>query len=163
MFREMRRKNQLMDEAECFEILKNATSGVLALSGDDGYPYAVPMSYVYHNRKLIFHSAVTGHKIDAVKRNNKASFCITAADNVVAEEFTTYFRSVIVFGKIHIIDDETEKMHTVRALAQKYSADFMDKAEREIEKYNNSLCMFELIPEHITGKKAKELIMKKDR
>ena len=103
-FREMRRKRQQLTKERCIEILKNATSGTLALLGDNGYPYAVPISFVYSNGKLFFHSALSGHKIDAIRNHDKASFCVTERDDVQPEKFTTFFRSVIAFGKIHIIE-----------------------------------------------------------
>ena len=80
----------------------HGTSGVLALAGDNGYPYALPISYVYSDGKIYFHSAKSGHKIDAVKRCEKASFCVIAEDNIIPEEYTTYYKSVIVFGKLKI-------------------------------------------------------------
>lgn len=100
MFREMRRKRQLLSEKESIDVLARGTAGVLALLGDDDYPYAVPISYVYNDSKLYFHGAKTGHKIDAIKECSKASFCVIDQDNIVPEEYTTYFRSVIAFGKI---------------------------------------------------------------
>lgn len=109
MFREMRRKRQLLSEQESIDVLARGTSGVLALLGDDNYPYAVPISYIYDNSKLYFHGAKTGHKIDAIKKCSKASFCVIDQDKIVKEEYTTYFRSVIAFGKIHILEDEKEK------------------------------------------------------
>ena len=96
MFRELRRKKQVLSEEESAKILKNGTSGVLALAGDNDYPYAVPISYVYDGEKLYFHCAGSGHKLDAIKRNPKASFCVIDQDLVVPEEYTSYFRSVIV-------------------------------------------------------------------
>ena len=78
MFREMRRKKQILTPEKSIEILKKGTSGVLALSGDDGYPYAVPLSYVYENSMLYFHGAKEGHKIDAIRTCDKASFCSRA-------------------------------------------------------------------------------------
>ena len=98
MFREMRRKNQLLTKEEAEKILENGTSGTLALLGDEGYPYCVPISYVYNNNKIYFHSAKSGHKIDAVKNCDKASFCVIDKDEVKPQEYTTYFRSVIAFG-----------------------------------------------------------------
>ncbi|NLA77117.1 MAG: 5-nitroimidazole antibiotic resistance protein, partial [Clostridiales bacterium] len=106
MFREMRRFKQQLAMAECENILARGTSGVLALNGDGGYPYAVPMSYVYDNGKIIFHSAREGHKYDAVLKSDRASFCVIDEDNVVPEKYTTYFRSVIAFGKIRILEDD---------------------------------------------------------
>lgn len=93
MFREMRRNGQELPLEECTAILNRGTSGVLALSGDDNYPYAVPVSYAYDGYKLYFHCAKSGHKIDAIRRNAKASFCVIDQDLVVPEEYTSYFRS----------------------------------------------------------------------
>ena len=98
IFREMRRKKQELSRQEIADILHKGTSGVLALLGDNDYPYAVPISYVYDDGKIYFHSAKSGHKIDAIQRTEKASFCVIDKDLVVPEEYTTYFRSVIAFG-----------------------------------------------------------------
>ncbi len=158
MFRELRRKRQALSETDCSDILKRGTSGVLALMGDGGYPYAVPMSYVYDGEKLYFHCAKSGHKLDAIAGNPKASFCVVDRDQVVPEEYTTYFRSVIVFGTMRIIEEEQEKRTAVEKLALKYAPE--DSAKNRgaaIEKDWKPLCMLELTPEHITGKEAVEL------
>lgn len=157
MFREMRRKNQLLTDEECIEILNSSTSGTLALLGDNDYPYSVPISYVYNDGKLYFHSALTGHKIDAVNRYNKASFCVIAQDKVVPEKYTTYFRSVIAFGKIRVIDNDAEKLRAIEILAEKYSPQLAEGRKKEIEDNFSRMCMIELDIEHMTGKEAKEL------
>ena len=102
MFREMRRKNQQMSDEEARDILAAATSGVLALAGENGYPYAVPMSFAYDEEKerLLFHTARVGHKMTAIERCDKASFCIIAEDKVVPHRFLTQYRSVIAFGRL---------------------------------------------------------------
>ncbi len=157
MFREMRRKKQLLPEEEAIAILKEGTSGVLALSGDDGYPYAVPISYVYEGGKLWFHCAKSGHKLDAIRREPKASFCVTAQDKVVPEEYTTYFRSVIAFGTIRVLEGE-EMRPAIERLALKYSPLESEESRREeIEKTWKALCILELEVEHLTGKEAIEL------
>ena len=99
MFRDLRRSRQALSPEECGEILCHGTSGVLALAGDDGYPYAVPLSYVYAGGKLYFHCAKAGHKLDAIARNPKGSFCVIHQDQVVPETYTTHYRTVIAFGK----------------------------------------------------------------
>ena len=157
MFREMRRKNQLLTDEECIEILNSSTSGTLALLGDNDYPYSVPISYVYNDGKLYFHSALTGHKIDAVNRYDKASFCVIAQDKVVPEKYTTYFRSVIAFGKICVIDNDAEKLRAIEILAEKYSPQLAEGRKKEIEDNFSRMCMIELDIEHMTGKEAKEL------
>ncbi len=158
MFREMRRKKQKLSKEECERILYDGTSGVLALHGDDGYPYTVPISYVYDGEKLWFHSAKSGHKIDAVLKNDKASFCVIDQDQIVPEEYTTYFRSVIAFGRIRIAEDDTEKRSAIEKLALKYSPDDTDEnREKAIEREWKPLCMLEMEIEHLSGKQAIEL------
>lgn len=162
MFRPMRRKNQALSHEECELILNNATSGVLALSGDEGYPYAVPLSYVYDNGRIYFHCARSGHKIDAISRNEKASFCVIDQDLVIPEEYTTYFRSVIVFGKIRILTDEKEKRLAIEKLAERYAPDAKaHERQKAIDKDYAPLCMLELTIEHMSGKEAIELAKKK--
>lgn len=156
MFREMRRIKQKLSDAECEEILAGCTSGTLALAGDDGYPYAVPISYVYNDGKIYFHSAVSGHKIDAIQRCNKASFCVIADDNILPEKFTTVFVSVIVFGRIRIIDDDAEKRRAITILADKYSPGLEAMRDKEIEDGFNHMHILELSIEHMSGKEGIE-------
>lgn len=159
MFRQMRRNSQKLSAEECVDILVRATSGVLALSGDCGYPYAVPLSYVYDDSRLYFHSAVQGHKIDAVRGCDKASFCVIDRDEVVAREYTSYFRSVIAFGRIRIIDDADEARKAMEKLAVKYHPfDIPAHRQAHIASAGRGMCMIELSVEHLSGKAAKELV-----
>lgn len=159
MFREMRRKRQKLSMKECEDILTKGSCGVLSLCGDDGYPYGVPISYVYDGSRLIFHSAAAGHKIDAIIRSPKASFCVIDQDQVVPEKYTTYFRSVIVFGTVRILKDEQEKREAVEILSVKYAPeDSADNRQNMIEREWNSLCMLEMSLEHVSGKQAIELV-----
>lgn len=162
-FRPMRRIRQQLTQQESVEILKNATSGVLAVNGDNGYPYSVPISYVYADGKIYFHSAVQGHKIDAIRSNPKVSFCVIAQDDIKPQEFTTYFKSVIAFGKARIIEDVDEKMVALRLLAARYSDDSVtaEMTDKEIAGGFNRLLMVEITIEHLTGKEAIELVRQK--
>ena len=163
MFREMRRKKQRLSAEACEAILAEGTSGVLAVDGDGGYPYAVPLSYVYQDGKLFFHCAKSGHKLDAVRRNPRASFCVIGQDRVVPEEYTSYFRSVIVFGTIRVLEEEREIRTAVRSLAVKYAPeDSEENRELAIQNEYSALCMLELTAEHITGKEAIELARSKE-
>lgn len=161
MFREMRRKKQLLPEEVSIRILEDNTSGVLAVYGDDGYPYAVPLSYVYDDFKIYFHSAISGHKIDAIKSNPKVSFCVIDQDEIVPEKYTTYFRSVIVFGNATILEREEDKRKAIETLAAKYSPNQVQGRMDEIEKSIDHLCMIELSIDSMTGKEAIELVKKK--
>lgn len=159
MFREMRRNRQLLSKQESIDILTNGTAGVLALLGDGDYPYAVPISYVYSDSKIFFHGAKAGHKIDATKKCSKASFCVIKQDNIIPEEYTTYFKSVIAFGKVRILEDEIEIKEAIEKLAVKYHPkDNETNRNQTIIKEWNLLCMIEFSIEHITGKEAIELV-----
>ena len=161
MFREMRRKRQALTQAQCQAILEQGSCGVLALSGDGGYPYAVPLSYLYHQGKLYFHCAKSGHKLDALRREPKASFCVVAQDQVAPLEYTTLYRSVIVFGRLRELEDDREKRAAIEALALKYAPqDTPAHREEAIRRDWGPLCVLELTPEHISGKQGKDLIGK---
>lgn len=156
MFREIRRKKQALSIGECEKILREGTSGVLAVNGGDGYPYTVPLSYISSKDKIYFHCARSGHKIDAIQRDEKVSFCVIGQDHVMPEQFTTYYKSVIVFGKIKIIDDEAKKRSVLKRLCGRYAPSVPDdQIQREIEAHWSTLCILELSIEHMSGKKYK--------
>ncbi len=140
-----------------------ATSGTLALLGDNGYPYAVPMSYVYADGKIYFHSAKTGHKVDAIRQHDKVSFCVIAADDVHPSEFTTYFRSVIVFGTARILEDDKEKVEVLRKLGERYSPGDEAHLSDEIRRGLEHLLIIEINIDHMTGKEAIELVRSRNR
>jgi len=157
-FRDMRRKRQQLSEQESISILEKATSGTLALLGDNGYPYAVPISYVYSEGKLFFHSAMSGHKVDAIRNCDKASFCVIEQDEVKPKEYTTYFRSVIAFGRIHIIEDQAEKLAAARLLGNRYNPNDDESLQKEIESGLTRMLAIRFDIEHLTGKESIELV-----
>lgn len=156
MFREMRRQKQEMSRDRCLEVVKRGTSGVLAVLGDEGYPYAVPLSYVYKDSKIYFHCAKNGHKTDAIAKNNKVSFCVIDQDTVVPEEYTTNYRSVIVFGKARILEGK-EKENALLELILKYVPGGEEKHREVMEKDLSRVCMLELSVEHMTGKEGRNI------
>lgn len=158
MFREMRRSKQELPREETEAVLRRGTSGVLALAGDEGYPYAVPISYVYDDGKLYFHCALSGHKLDAIKRNEKASFCVIGQDEIVPEAYTSYFRSVIAFGRISVMEDEGKKRKALEKLAEKYAPEDTPAGRHgAIDREWSILCMLEMEIDHMTGKEGREL------
>ncbi len=164
MFREMRRNKQVLSRETAEKILREGDFGVLALSGDNGYPYAVPINYAVEGNKIYFHSAKTGHKLDAIKNNDKVSFCVVDRHEVIAEEFTTYFSSAIAFGRIRIVEDndDPDKRRGLELLADKYSS--TASAERRAKELGrlNALVVPVMTIEHLTGKAARELVRKGD-
>jgi nitroimidazol reductase NimA-like FMN-containing flavoprotein (pyridoxamine 5'-phosphate oxidase superfamily) len=157
-FRPMRRHRQQLSREECERILGRCTSGVLAVTGDGGYPYAVPLSYVYADGAIIFHSAVEGHKVDAIRRDNCCSFCVIEQDEIKPAEFTTYFRSVIAFGRIQILEDDNEKVQALRLLGSRYSPGDEHGLQHEIDKSLDHVLLLRLDIEHLSGKQAIELV-----
>lgn len=151
----MRRFKQLLPLEESLEILKTATNGVLALNGDEEYPYAVPVSFAYDGRYIYVHSAVAGHKIDCLRHNPKVSFCIVSQDQIVPEEFTTYFKSVIVFGTATFTLEKSDIEYGLKLLADKYSPDIDCKAE--IENCINCVAVIKISIDAVSGKEAIEL------
>jgi nitroimidazol reductase NimA-like FMN-containing flavoprotein (pyridoxamine 5'-phosphate oxidase superfamily) len=164
VFKEMRRKRQLLSDDVSIAILKKMTSGVLSVIDDNGYPYGVPISYVYDEGKIYFHGAINGHKIDAIKHNNNVSFCTIEKDEIIPEKFTTYFRSVIVFGKAKIVTDEAEILKAFSLIADKYSPEEdKNQKDEEILKGAKHGCIIELTIEHISGKESIELVREKSQ
>lgn len=161
MEKKMRRFKQLLSEEESLKILRSTTSGVLALCGEDMQPYGVPLSHVYDNGKLYFHSALSGHKVDLIKHNCNASFTVIAKDEIHPETYTTYFRSVIIFGKIQIIDNDVEKKRILKILGRRCNPSDDESLSEEINKEFNKCLAIEMTIERITGKQAIELVNRK--
>lgn len=159
----MHRSKQALSNEKCIDILNKNTSGVLALCGNQMEPYALPISYVYENHKIYFHCAKSGYKLDLIQENNQVSFCVIDQDVIVPEKYTTYFRSVIVFGNIHMLEDDDEKQHAIETLAIKYSPDeSIQNRQEQIKKFWKALCLLELDIKDITGKQAIELVDKRN-
>ena len=152
MFREMRRKGNALSKEETIEIFQKNTNGVLSVHGDDGYPYGVPLSYVYSDGKIIFHSAKSGHKVDGVKNNEKVSFCVVDQDDIIPEDFNTLFRSAIAFGKARVLTDDKEKEAGLESILKKYSPEFMESGRKYIAQEWEHCIVVEIAIEHMTGK-----------
>ena len=162
MFHKMRRSVQQLSYEDAEAVLLRGSAGVLALTGDKAFPYAVPISYVYDGEHIYFHSATEGHKIDAIQKNPNASFAVIDQDEVIPEKYTTAYRSAIVFGSIRIITDDHEKMAAIHKLAVKYAHEATEAQHREmIDRTWDRFCMLEMSIAHITGKVGSALIAKK--
>lgn len=159
MFRPMRRKGQQMTDDACRAALRRGKEGVLAVSGDDGYPYAVPVNYFYDGEKIYIHCAKEGHKIDAVRRSDKVSFCVIDEDEVVPEEYSTAYRSVILFGRARLIEDPAAMTGLLDALAARFVKDAPPERAAYIRKYIAGVTVLEITVEHMTGKEGRLLRM----
>lgn len=155
MFRDMRRFRQQLDNEDCERVLRGGKRGVLAVSGDMGYPYTVPMNFVYDGSCIYFHSAPQGHKLDALRSCDKASFCVLSEDGLSDDGWSYYFNSVVAFGRLSEISDEAEKLEKLRLLGHKYFPT-EEMAENDIAKNAARCVVLELKIEHMTGKRVHE-------
>lgn len=155
MFRDMRRFKQQLTKEECDRILREQPRGILAVLGDEGYPYTVPLNYVYDNGCLYFHSALEGHKIDAFRRCDKVSFCVLEQKERSDDGWSYFFNSVVAFGRLSEITDDKEKEEKLRLLGQKYFPS-REMVESDIAKNGARCTVIELRIEHMTGKRVHE-------
>ena len=141
-------------------VMDRCTNGVLACLGDEDYPYAVPLSYVYYKGKIYFHSAKAGHKIDAIAKEPKVSFSVIDEDTIVSEKYTSCFRSVVAFGKARIAEGD-ERVEAFRALVEKYSGDQPEEAKHKEITECTQAYIVAIDIEHMTGKEAIEFVTAK--
>ena len=157
MFREIARKKQALPMEKIIEILNTEKRGVLSVLGDDGYPYGMPMNYWYNkeNGYLYFHSGKKGHKVESLAANNKVSFCVYDSGYKNEGEWALNISSVIVFGRVHIVEDHEDAMRICKEMSLKYTPD-LAYIEKEIQKFGDATLCYELRPEHMTGKLVNE-------
>ena len=157
MFREMVRKKQALSHEECVRLLKEELRGVLSVLGDDGYPYGLPINHYYNEEdgKLYFHSGMTGHKIDAFRREPKASFCVYDQGYHEDGDWALYIRSVIFFGRIEEVHDPEKLREIARLLSLKFTSD-EQHIQKEIDRSAAHTLMFALVPEYMSGKLVHE-------
>ncbi|MCR5411257.1 MAG: pyridoxamine 5'-phosphate oxidase family protein [Lachnospiraceae bacterium] len=157
MFREMRRIRQQISEDECIRILKEQPRGILSMHGDDGYPYGIPMDHWYSETDgcLYFHCAKEGKKIDSVKRDDKVSYCVYDQGFRREGEWALNINSVVVFGRMRIVEDEDKKREICTNLCRKFTDD-EDYLKKEMTNAFPRVCCLELSIEHMTGKLVNE-------
>ncbi len=155
MFRPMRRFGQQLPEDDCKKLLLTAPRGVLSVLGDEGYPYGVPMDFVYADDKIFFHTALSGHKLDAINAYEKASFCVLDAGEKPDDDWAYYFNSIILFGRIHVVDDEEEKLLRLRQLGMKYFPT-VEEVDEDIRNNAARCHILSMSIEHMTGKRVHE-------
>ena len=151
----MRRSKQQLSDEESVAILHSAIRGFLSVIGDDGYPYAIPINFVYDDGNIFFHCAREGHKLDAIRACDKACFTVTDTPEKEPGEWWYHVRSVVCFGRVHVIDDEGERLCRLRQLGRKYFPEGYD-LESEISHSGPNAVVLKFEIEHFTGKRVKE-------
>ena len=159
MFREMRRFKQQISEEECIRFLKEQPRGVLSMLGDDDYPYGIPLDHWYceENGKLYFHCARVGHKLDAVRKHDKVSYCVMDQGFRKDGDWALNINSVVVFGRMRVVDDNEDelKRKIATGLCRKFTDD-EDFLQKELTHALPRAAFMELTPEHMTGKLVNE-------
>ncbi|MBU3154964.1 pyridoxamine 5'-phosphate oxidase family protein [Clostridium estertheticum] len=151
MFREMRRKDRELKNDEVIEILKNNSCGILSTISENGYPYGVPISYIFSNDSIYFHGAIKGHKLDNILNNDKVSFCVVGKTCVLPDEFSTKYESIIVFGRASEVFDDEKNMALLETLS-KYSPDFIEQGKEYIKRASKATRVIKICIEHSSGK-----------
>jgi len=149
MFREMTKKKKQMSDKDTLNLLEKGSFGVLGTISDQGYPYTVPVNYVFYKEKIYFHCAKTGHKLDNIKKNEKVSFTVVGHETIIEEEFTTNYSSVILFGNARLIEPSKEILFE---LVKKYSKHFIPEGKEVVDQDFHTAAIVEIEISHITGK-----------
>ena len=157
MFRELVRKKQALSREECIRILTEEKRGVISVLGDDGYPYGVPIDHYFcpEDGKIYFHSGMTGHKMDAMRRHDKISYCVYDGGFRKDGDWALNIRSVVVFGKVEFVEDREVIYEMCRRLSRKFLTD-EQAIEDEVRRAGPRTALFALVPEHMTGKLVNE-------
>ena len=158
--RPMRLKDRLLCDDDCRQLLDVAQYGVMASVSPDGQPYGVPLSFVYKDDKIYFHCAKDGCKIDNIRANDRVSFTCVGQPKPAYEHnnFTTFFESVIAFGRVNLVTDQAERYAAMRELCLKYLPDYMERFEAAMQHSDSRTAVYAIIPERITGKAKREKV-----
>ena len=157
MFRPIRKKKKEINIDAAKDLLRSSRRGVLAVNGDEGYPYAIPLNYLYddENQKIIFHGAKVGHKVDSLKKSDKVCFTVFGNETIKEEDWAPYLQSVVVFGRCHLVENRDDTIRLVKKFARKYYPN-EDLVHEEVASSGMGVQMFEIEIEHLSGKEIQE-------
>ena len=157
MFREIRKKRNQIDTEAAERLLEQSRRGVLAVNGDDGYPYAIPINFLYdrENQKIFFHGARAGHKVDALKSSDKVCFTVYGHETIKEDPWAPFMQSTIVFGRCHLMEAGEHTAALLKRFAMKYYPN-EQLADEEIAQSGKAAQLFEIEIEHLTGKEVQE-------
>lgn len=151
MFKDIKKKKRELNKENTIEVLKNGREGILSTISENGYPYGIAVNYVYHNNCIYFHCSNSGHKLDNIAKNNKVSFFVNSDITILPKDFTTHYKSAVIFGHASIVNDK-EKRDAIIAIGEKYSHPHMEEGLKYIDKALNAFTVVKIQIDHITGK-----------
>ena len=155
MFRQLRRSNRQLENDKVIALLKNEKRAVLAVHGENDYPYAVPINYIYdeNTNKIYFHGAGAGQKYEALMKENKVCFTVYGNEQYKDNDWAPHMQSVVIFGKCNKVEEN--KLDYLRLLAKKYYPSD-EEIEKEINLAGKIVQVFEITIDHICGKQIQE-------
>lgn len=151
--KELRRKDKKIGLEEACALLTSGEYGVLSTTGENGQPYGIPLNYAYKDNAIYFHCALSGHKIENLRENEKVSFCVVGDTKILPSEFSTHFTSVVIFGVASEVEGD-ERYDGLIWLLEKYSAEYLEEGREYIEKMDKATKVMKIDIHHISGKKA---------
>ena len=152
MFRKIKLKDRAVDDEKAIKILLKGSYGVLSTTGEDGFPYGVPLNYIYFDNCICFHCAQQGHKLENITFNEKVSFCVVTCSDVLANKFDTDYESAIAFGRANEVTDKSEKKDILLSVIKKYSKNYLDAGMNYMKKYWDETKVIKIKIEHLSGK-----------
>lgn len=157
MFRPIRRKQKEIDITATQNLLHHGRRGVLAVHGDNGYPYAIPVNYLYdeENQRIYFHGARVGHKVDAIKACDKVCFTVFGNETVKKEAWAPYVQSAVVFGRCRLAEMDSASLALLKQFAMKYYPE-ESMVDREMAVSAKAAQLFVIEIEHLSGKEIQE-------
>lgn len=157
MFRQIRRKQKEIEMTAIKNLLHHVRRGVLAVHGDNGYPYAIPVNYLYdeENQRIYFHGARVGHKAEAIKACDKVCFTVFGNETVKEEPWAPYVQSVVAFGRCYLAEMDAAALSLLKQFAMKYYPE-ESLVDREVAVSAKAAQLFVIEIEHLSGKEIKE-------
>ena len=157
MFRPMRRPKNAIPDEQAKKLLREEKRGVIAMNGDDGYPFAIPVDYFYDETagKIYFHGAKSGYKVDALRRCDKVCFTVYGNETIKEETWAPYMQSTVVFGRCHLVEHGARETALLKQFAMKYCPN-EQLVDEEIAHAGKAAQIFEIEIEHLSGKEVQE-------
>ena len=157
MFRPMRRASRAIPEEAAKHLLQQSRRGVLAVNGDNGYPFAIPVNYYYDQEhdKIYFHGAKSGQKVDALKQNDKVCFTVYGNEHFEPGDWAPYEQSTGGFGRAGRGAAPPLPRGPWGGVGMKYYPG-KEEVEKEIALDIKAVQLYEITIEHLTGKQIQE-------
>ena len=148
----MRRQDLALSAEESLAIVDQVQFAVLSLVDESGRPYGVPLDYVRRGMALYFHGAREGRKVRAMQQNPWGCAVIIGENEIIPEKLGRHYKTVIVEGKIDLIDDPDEKRRVMTWVVERKSPDYMDRGQKVIEKMLDRVLVYKMNMEVVSGK-----------